>query len=157
MHFARIEVEALSPQRDLLRRFFAADIEDFPVRREMGQGLQQQGGFADAGIAADQHHTAVHQPAAQHPVEFGDTGRRARHFARLHLRQLLQLARCRQRAVAVLARRRQRFRNGLDQRVPRAAVRTLALPFGRLSAAFGAGINRFCFGHVQEFFNCNRN
>ena len=122
MHFARIQRKALGTQRDLLRRFFAADVQDFFGRGEMRQRLQQQRGFADAGIAADQHHPAFHQPAAQHAVELGDAGRRARHFARFHLGQLLQLAGCRQCAVAVLACRRHRFRHRFHQRVPLAAT-----------------------------------
>ncbi len=149
MHFARIQGKALCAQRDLLRRLFAAYVQDFFGRGEMRQCLQQQRGFADAGIAADQHHPAFHQSAAQHAIELGDTGRSARHFARFHLGQLLQLAGCRQCAVSVLARCRNRFRYRFHQRVPLAATRTLALPLWGLSAAFGAAIDRFCFCHLN--------
>ncbi len=41
---------------------------------EAGGGLQQQGRFADAGIAADQNGAGGHQTAAQHPVKFRDAG-----------------------------------------------------------------------------------
>ena len=58
---------------------------------EMRQGLQQQRGFADAGIAADQYHPALHQAAAQHAVEFGDAGRRARHVTGFHFGQFCNL------------------------------------------------------------------
>jgi ABC-type uncharacterized transport system permease subunit len=43
-----------------------------------GQRLQQQGRLADAGIAADQHHRARGQAAAEHAIELADAGRRAK-------------------------------------------------------------------------------
>ena len=49
-----------------------------PERARRGGRLQQQGGFADAGIAADQHRRGRNQAAAQHAVEFGDADGRAR-------------------------------------------------------------------------------
>ena len=42
--------------------------------RIVAQRLQDEGGFADAGIAADQQRRARHQPAAGDAVEFGDAG-----------------------------------------------------------------------------------
>ena len=42
------------------------------------QRLQDEGGFADARIAADQQGRARHQPAAGDAVEFGDAGEAAR-------------------------------------------------------------------------------
>ena len=147
VHAARIQRQALGAQRDLLRRFLAADIQHFFVRREMRQRLQQQRGFADAGIAADQHHRALHQPAAQHAVELDDAGGRARHFCRFDFGEHLHLAARRQRAEAVLAARRH-LCHALHQRVPRIAMRALPLPLRHLPAAFGAGIDRFCFCHT---------
>jgi hypothetical protein len=44
-----------------------------------GQRLQQQGGLADARIAADQHHRAFDQAAAEHAVELAQSGGHA-HF-----------------------------------------------------------------------------
>ena len=37
----------------------------------------EQGGLADPRIAADQHHRARHQTAAQYPVQFPDASRQA--------------------------------------------------------------------------------
>ena len=63
----------------LVDRLLAGDVG---ARRasagERGRDLEQQGGFADAGIAADQERRAGHQPAAEHAVELGDAGRAAR-------------------------------------------------------------------------------
>ena len=44
----------------------------------LAQRLQDDGGFADAGIAADQQRRTRHQPAAGDAVEFGDAGGAAR-------------------------------------------------------------------------------
>ena len=48
----------------------------------MGQRLQQQGGLADAGVAADQDHRAHDQSAAQDPVEFFASRGQALHRTR---------------------------------------------------------------------------
>ena len=36
--------------------------------------LQQQGGFTDAGVAADEHQPAPHDAAAQHPIQLLQAG-----------------------------------------------------------------------------------
>ncbi len=151
VHAVSIERQPLGAQRDLLGRFLAADIKHSFVRREMRQRLQQQGGFADAGVAADQHHRALHQTAAQHAVEFDDAGRGARHFRRFNLGKSLHPARRRQRAETVLPARGN-LCDTLNQGVPCAAVRALPLPLGYLPAAFRAGVNRFWFCHVCFLF-----
>ena len=69
-----ISAEPLRAQRDLRAGFLAADIERGPLARDFGQRLQQQRRFADAGIAADQHHAARDEAAAQHAIEFADAG-----------------------------------------------------------------------------------
>ena len=72
--------ESATPRRRARRRIWSIDSSPVTYRtrlpgpRERGGGLQQQRGFADAGIAADQHGRGRHQPAAQHAVEFGDAG-----------------------------------------------------------------------------------
>jgi hypothetical protein len=43
--------------------------------------LQQQRALADAGVAADQHHAAGDDAAAQHAVQLVQAGGRARHVA----------------------------------------------------------------------------
>jgi len=45
---------------------------------DRGRGLDQQGRFADAGIAADEEHRAAHEAAAGDAVEFRDAGWGAR-------------------------------------------------------------------------------
>ena len=70
-----------------------------------------------------------------------DAGRHARRLLRRDARE-------RRRAAAAFAAPPKRCCAGalgdrLDQRVPGAAVRTLALPLGRLAAALGAGVDAF--------------
>ena len=73
------DAEAAGAQADLVDGFLAGDVEHaLAGAGERGGGLQQQGGFADAGIAADQHGGGRHQAAAEHAVEFGDAGGGAR-------------------------------------------------------------------------------
>ena len=73
------EAEPAGAQAHLLDRFLAGDVQHpLAGAGEAGGGLQQQGGLADAGIAAEQHRRGRHQPAAEHAVEFGDAGGRAR-------------------------------------------------------------------------------
>ena len=74
-----VHAQAAGAQAHLLDGFLAGDVEHPPAGAgEAGGGLQQQGGLADAGIAADQHGRGRHQAAAQHAVQFGDAGRAAR-------------------------------------------------------------------------------
>ena len=65
--------QPVGPQAHLPGRFLAADVD----RRLTGQGqlgrrLQQQGGFADARIAAHENGAARHDAAAQRPVQLGN-------------------------------------------------------------------------------------
>ena len=60
-------------------RLLPADIERTAAGLgDAGRGLQQDGGLADARIAADQHGGGRDQPAAQHPVQLRQAGRDAR-------------------------------------------------------------------------------
>ena len=123
------QTEPRRARGDLRERFFARDVERLHRRRDRGDGLQQQGRLADAGIAADQHHGAGHQAAAQHAVEFLQPGGGTRGFARLDLGQAAHGAAGGQRRVAVRGGRRGHGRfDGFFQSVPGIAVRTLALP-----------------------------
>ncbi len=62
--------EPLRAHLHLRRRLFAREVKRLqPRSREGGGGLQEQGRFADAGVAADQDRRGRHQPAAQDPVE----------------------------------------------------------------------------------------
>jgi len=85
MQGANIEVQPPGTHVDLLQGFLTADIQHFPACREVRQGLQQQGGLADAGIAADQRHLPGDQAAAEHAIELRQPGGDALDFARLDL------------------------------------------------------------------------
>ena len=76
----RIHRQAAGAQRNLLRGLLAAYIDRIAAAAKNRQRLQQQRGFADAGIAAEQHYRACHQPAAKHPVQLADAGQPARLF-----------------------------------------------------------------------------
>ena len=57
-------------QLHLLGRLLGAHIEHRLTHRHGAGALEQEGGFADAGIAAQEHQGAGHEAAAEHPVEF---------------------------------------------------------------------------------------
>ena len=59
-------------------RFFAADVQRLHSRAERAERLQQQRRFADARIAADQHHRTIDQTAAEHAIELADADSRTR-------------------------------------------------------------------------------
>ena len=62
--------EPLSPRLDLRQGFFAAGIKhSAPLGSDQPRHLQQQGGFADARLAADEDGRTRHQTLAQHPVQ----------------------------------------------------------------------------------------
>ena len=74
-----LDAEAAGAQPGLLDGFLAGDVADAPSgARQSGSRLQQQRGFADAGVAADQDRRGRHQPSAQHAIQFGDAGGAAR-------------------------------------------------------------------------------
>jgi hypothetical protein len=61
-----IHAEAIGAHLDLLQRLFARDVEHaLRAAKQHGQ-LEQQRRFADARVAADEHHAAGHDPATQH-------------------------------------------------------------------------------------------
>ena len=78
------EAEPLGAQPHLRHRFFAGDIDRAVAGAgERGRDLDQQGRFADAGIARHQQHRAAHEAAAGDAVELGDAGRQARGLLRV--------------------------------------------------------------------------
>ena len=65
-----VQPQAARAQCHLCATFFAGHVQGgFALTLQRIQRLQQQGGFTDAGVAADQHHTALHHATAQHAVE----------------------------------------------------------------------------------------
>ena len=92
------QAEPFCAQPHLRDRLFAGNVDGAVAGpRERRGDLDQQRGFADAGIAAEQQHRAAHEPAAGDAVELGDAGGQARRlvsFARERLeREQTALAR----------------------------------------------------------------
>ena len=67
-------VQARCPQLHLPDRFLTGDIENGVPVRDGAAELKQHGGFAHAGLAAEQHNTTQHNAAPQHAVQFSDAG-----------------------------------------------------------------------------------
>ena len=134
-----VDLQPLRAQRHLLRRFFPRHVDHLARAAHPRQRLQEQRRLADAGIATDQHDLSCDQPAAERPVELGHAGRHARRLLRRNARERHERRRLGAAGVAMLAGA---LRDRLDQRVPGAAVRALALPLGRLAAALVAGVDR---------------
>ena len=68
---------------NLREGFFARNIQHVtPAAREDGGGLQQQRGFTNPRITAQQNGRTLNQPTAQHAVELGLPGRGALDIAR---------------------------------------------------------------------------
>jgi hypothetical protein len=126
----------------LADRFFAGYIQDLaPGGSDAVQGLEHQGGFADAGVAADENQGPGHQSTAQHPVEFGDAGGLALLVDELHGVDG-------HRAIA-LGRHGwfagfHRTPNLFGETVPGAAFGAAAHPFGGFVAAGLADEKGFC-------------
>ena len=99
---AGFSAEPARAQRDLLRRLLAGDVEHRPAGRQRRERLQQQRRLADARVAADQHHAALDQAAAEHAVELVDERRQRAGTPRLHLFQRLHRRRRRERRIAML-------------------------------------------------------
>ena len=66
-------VQACRTNFDLLERFLARNIEHAGIFAHFLTHLQQQRGFADARLTADQHKRAVYSAAAENAVEFTDS------------------------------------------------------------------------------------
>ena len=66
--------QPVGPQLDLPLRFLPRDIQDRHLPPHVLADLEQQGGFADPRIAADEHQRAPDDTAPQYPVELGQPG-----------------------------------------------------------------------------------
>ncbi len=134
------DAEPLAARLHLVLGFLARAVEHRPdVARDVGRRLQQQRGLADARLAAEQHHRARHDAAAEHAIQFADAGRQSRRRAHLDVGVQPGAGAARhERAVAVAAGRcGRRIADALfDQRIPRPAVSAAAQPLGGLAAAF---------------------
>ena len=68
----RLAQQASGAHLDLPRRLLAGDIQHREVVRHRQRHLQQQGGLADAWVAADQYDGAGHHTAAKHSGKLPD-------------------------------------------------------------------------------------
>ena len=70
------QAEPARPEAHLRRGLLARRIEDADVRvraaHESGRGLEQEGGLADPGLAAQEDERSGHEPAAEDTVQFAD-------------------------------------------------------------------------------------
>ncbi len=139
----RRRADALGAHLDLRRRLLAADEQDGAAGRgDLVEHLQEQGALADAGLAADQHERAGDDAAAEHEVELGDAGGEALGRGRDDVGKAdgggaggaapVRLA-------PPAPTRRDLGDRLLDERVPGAAVRTVAEPLRLAASALGAG------------------
>ena len=125
------DAQPVAADLDLLEGFLARDVEDpLALGGEIPADLEEEGRLADARLAADQDERAEDDAPAEDLVEFLDW------ILILWLVDLLDVL------VEQRFGRRERIfgRRGcllglLDQRVPFAAARTAAQPFGRTGAA----------------------
>ena len=140
------QVQATGAHGDLLLRFLAGDIQRREALSDGAERLQEDRGLADARVAADQHHRAVHQATAEHAVQLAGGGGEARHFLDADFGQGLDVG-----LVTGPAGASRGGWGGLDdgfhQRIPRAAIAALAGPLGEGRAAFGAAIHALGLGH----------
>ncbi len=154
------QAQALRPRRHLGQRLLAGDVDAGQLPAQRAQHLQQQGRLADAWIAADQHHRALHQAAAEHAVQLTDAGQRAGLGGQRHRGQRRDTRRARGGAGVTgtlrahrRLRRRRRRQHDLAERVPRAALGARALPLRMLGTAIGADIGGLGLGHAGSRLN----
>ena len=152
VHLAVVQAQTPRPQSHLRARLFTSDIQGvLAAALQTIQGLQQQGGLANARVAANQHHTALHHAAAQDAVQFILPGGGALHVLRFDGTQGHDGrggGQARAFAVAVFAGAAVADHR-LDQGVPSAAVGAFAQPFGAGAATVAAAEKGFVFGHAR--------
>ena len=127
--------QPIGPELELRRAFLARNVQYAALAGEAIGRLHEQRRFADARVAAEQHHHAREQTAAGHAVQLGHARGDARGVHHRYVGKPLD--------AAALLRQAHRYRRFLHQRVPAAAGRALAHPSGRFIAAFSAEKNRF--------------
>ncbi len=69
------DAEAAGAEADLVDGLFAGNVEDAAAGAgQAGGGLEQEGGLADAGVAADEYGGGGDEASAQHAIQFRDGG-----------------------------------------------------------------------------------
>ena len=143
------EAHALGAGADLLDRLLAGDVGDLrPMQRGLGADLQKKRRLSNARVARQQHGRAWHHAAAAHPVELRHAGDDPGGRRGLDVEGLKGQAGA---AAGALGGGQRPRRTGrllfFNQRIPRAAGRTLPRPFGVNAAAGLADIDRAVAGH----------
>ena len=91
-HLRASQPQPARAQRHLRAAFFARHVKRRHARALQGiQRLEQQRGFANARIAAHEHHAAGDDTAAQRAIQLGLARGRARHVLRLNAGQRLHV------------------------------------------------------------------
>jgi len=125
------QTEPLRAHAHLAQRFLAGYVERRKRTLHRREHLQQQGRLADAWIAANQHHRARHDAAAEHAIHLRHAGAHPAGGFRLDIGQPQNLGLSRSGRAAHRHTAFSRF----HQRVPFAAIRALASPLARAGAA----------------------
>jgi hypothetical protein len=141
------QAHAIGAAPDLLDGLFARDVgAGHAAEGGAGADLQQQGGLADTGVAADQDGRARHHAAAADPVELVD----ASHDARRRDGVALQTGELQAAHPRGLGRRQGARGSGadlLDQRIPALTGGALSGPLGLDRAAGLASVDGAVSGH----------
>ena len=144
--------EAGGTHFELRFALLAGDVEHF-LATQFQRHLEQQGGFADAGLAAQQDDAAAHDAASQHTVKLCVSGRCARESREFDVVDDLGAAlRQNGRKTAFLGRCGLLEDNLLLEGVPLVAFGTPAQPFRRLRSAVLAVVHRFALRHRGSFW-----
>ena len=147
----RLHAETVGAQLELTRRFLAGNVQNFRGFTQFSADLQHQRRFADARCTADEHERTLHSAAAEHAVEFAHAGGKTDLLRRVELCDRVRLGA--QRAAAATRFCLCTVADGLlDERVPCAAARAAARPFGRFVAALRAEKYTFCLCHIVNLF-----
>ena len=147
----------MGPHGDLLRGFFTGDIERHLTLCQFAEGLQQQGAFPRARLAAHQNAGSGHQPTTQHQIQLLTTRADTGNIGQIDFRQRVHhTVGSPGKATATAATR---GGNGAEthfsQRIPCTAVGALPLPFGVIRTTVVANIGGgFLSGQVTISRKC---
>jgi hypothetical protein len=146
LHRRRSDAQTPCTQRNLIQRLLARHIAGRLPSGDFSQGAQQQRGFSDPGIAADQNNRARHEPPAEHAIEFRKTRARTLDLINRHAiepGQFTLTGKLRSlRPIHSLHR--------LHERIPGAAIRALPLPFRLPGSARAAAVDTFGSRHTNR-------
>ena len=145
----RANAQSAGAQFDLPQRFLARHIQHFGRATHFLTHLQEQGGFADTRLTANQDKRTVHRAAAQHTVQLSDARLEAGFGRRVDIRQQGRLILSRPSVVGCqyAAGGGLRLDFIFTQCIPCTTRRALTVPLGTLIAAIAAQKNGLLF-HV---------